>query len=222
MVMDKEKELEQVTRLVADCRRCPLYRTANKSVPGFGSANAKVFFIGEAPGFNEDQQGIPFCGQAGKLLDHFLGLANLTREEIFITNILKHRPPGNRDPQEEEIVACRPFLDRQIKIISPRVIITLGRFSLEKFLPGALISRVHGQPRFVDFAGKEYIVCPMYHPAASLRNGKIKALEEEDFIKLGQFLARLFGGRAEELAKEIKVTGDNREKAELGGQMKLI
>lgn len=211
-----------MARLVAECRRCPLYRTANKPVPGSGSPEAKVFLIGEAPGFNEDQQGIPFCGQAGKLLDYFLGLANLRREEIFITNILKHRPPGNRDPQEEEIAACRPFLDRQIEIIAPRVIIPLGRFSLAKFLPGVLISQVHGQPRFVDFAGKEYIVYPMYHPAASLRNGKIKALEEEDFIKLGQFLAKLFGEKSGELSKEIKVVKDNREKADSGGQMKLI
>lgn len=211
-----------MARLVAECRRCPLYRTANKPVPGSGSPEAKVFLIGEAPGFNEDQQGIPFCGQAGKLLDYFLGLANLRREEIFITNILKHRPPGNRDPQEEEIAACRPFLDRQIEIIAPRVIIPLGRFSLAKFLPGVLISQVHGQPRFVDFAGKEYIVYPMYHPAASLRNGKIKALEEEDFLKLGQFLAKLFGEKSGELSKEIKVVKDNREKADSGGQMKLI
>ena len=220
--MDKEKELERVASLVADCRRCPLYRTANKSVPGSGSSNAKVFFIGEAPGFYEDQQGIPFCGRAGKLLDFLLELAGLSRGEVFIANMLKHRPPGNRDPSEEEMAACRPFLDRQIEVIAPRVIITLGRFSLEKFLPGALISQVHGQPRFVDFAGKEYIVCPMYHPAASLRSGKIKTLEEEDFIKLGQFLAKLFGGKSGELAEEMKAVGDERKKADTSGQMKLI
>lgn len=218
MVMDKRKELDRVAKMVVDCQRCPLYKMAKKSVPGSGSFKAKVFFIGEAPGFNEDQQGIPFCGQAGKLLDYFLGLANLTREEIFITNILKHRPPNNRDPQEREIAACRPFLDRQIEVITPRVIVTLGRFSMEKFLPGALISQVHGQPRFVDFAGKEYIICPMYHPAASLRSGKIKTLEEEDFIKLGQFLIKLSGGKL----KPAKQEKDSSQKEDSDEQMRLI
>ncbi|MDD3679662.1 MAG: uracil-DNA glycosylase, partial [Candidatus Shapirobacteria bacterium] len=167
MVSDNKKELTRVADMVAECRRCPLYKTAKNPVPGVGDSSARVFLIGEAPGFNEDQQGIPFCGRAGKLLDYFLSLASLSREEVFITNMLKHRPPNNRDPMEEEIAACRPFLDRQIETVSPRIIATLGRFSMNKFLPGALISQVHGQPRFADFNGREYIIFPMYHPAAA-------------------------------------------------------
>jgi|UPI000382817A uracil-DNA glycosylase len=219
MVVDKQEALSRVAQMVADCRRCPLYKTANKPVPGQGNSEAQVFFIGEAPGFNEDQQGIPFCGRAGKLLEEFLGLAGLTRAEVFIANMLRHRPPDNRDPSEAEIAACRPFLDRQIEVVEPRIIVTLGRFSLEKFLPDSLISQVHGQPRFVDFAGKEYIVFPMYHPAASLRNGKIKALEEKDFIKLGQFLAKLNQAQEETGSGSLRQISDQ-DKTEK--QMKLI
>jgi DNA polymerase len=172
-----------------------------------------VFFIGEAPGFNEDQKGVPFCGRAGQLLDQLLALAGLKREEVFITNMLKHRPPNNRDPEEKEIAACRPFLDRQLAVVNPRVIVTLGRFSMAKFLPEVLISQVHGQPRFAKYGDKEYIIFPMYHPAASLRNGKIKELEEKDFSSLGQFLEKLSSRGTEESEPETKKT-DN--------QMRLI
>jgi len=191
-----------------------LWRRATKAVPGEGSFDAQVVFVGEAPGFHEDQRGIPFCGAAGKLLDKLLALAKLRRDEVFITNVLKHRPPGNRDPLPSEIEACRPFLDRQIKIIEPKIIVTLGRFSMAKFLPNALISQVHGQPRFVKFGGKEIIVVPMYHPAAALRNGKIMATEQEDFIKLGKFLEKLKGEEKIEIEKE--------EKTEEKEQLKLI
>ena len=219
MVVNKQEALSRVAQMVTDCRRCPLYKTANKSVPGQGNSDAQIFFIGEAPGFNEDQQGIPFCGRAGKLLEEFLGLAGLTRAEVFIANMLRHRPPNNRDPSEAEIIACRPFLDRQIEVVEPKIIVTLGRFSLEKFLPGSLISQVHGQPRFVDFVGKEYIVFPMYHPAASLRNGKIKALEEKDFIKLGQFLAKLNQAQQEPGSDSLRQVSDQNKTEK---QMKLI
>jgi uracil-DNA glycosylase len=216
MVENKQEALDKVAQMVNECQRCSLYKTANKSVPGQGNPEAQVFFIGEAPGFNEDQKGVPFCGRAGKLLDQFLELAGLGREEVFIANMLRHRPPNNRDPKEEEIAACRPFLDRQIEIIDPKIIVTLGRFSLEKFLPGRLISQVHGQPRFADYGNKEYIIYPMYHPAASLRNGKIKALEEEDFVNLGKFLLKLNKARD----KDSQTT--NEDKAGEKEQMKLI
>lgn len=216
---DKQEALDRVAKMVENCRRCPLYKTAKKAVPGQGNPEAKVFFIGEAPGFNEDQTGIPFCGRAGKLLDELLALAGLKREEVFIANMLRHRPPNNRDPSEAEIAACRPFLDRQIEIVDPKVIVTLGRFSMEKFLPGRLISQVHGQPRFVDFAGKEYIVFPMYHPAASLRNGKIKAGEEKDFVALGQFLTKL--DRVQE-KKQPDLPGPTSSQDKEEKQMKLI
>ncbi len=217
MVIDKKEALDQISQLVASCQRCRLYQTANSPVPGTGNPEALVFFVGEAPGFNEDQQGVPFCGRAGKLLDFFLELAFLNRKEVFIANMLRHRPPNNRDPLEEEMVACQPFLDRQIEIVSPRVIVTLGRFSLEKFLPGAQISQVHGQPRFVQFKGREKIVFPMYHPAASLRSGRIRVLEEEDFKKLGQFLLKLTENQENKQKDSPKSNQNKTEK-----QMKLI
>ena len=210
--MDKQEESAKVAEEVKKCRKCGLWRGAIQSVPGEGSFDAKVIFVGEAPGFHEDQRGIPFCGAAGKLLDKLLTSIRLKRDEVFITNVLKHRPPGNRDPSPEEIEACRSFLDRQIEIIEPEIIVTLGRFSMAKFLPNALISQVHGQPRFVQWGERELIVIPMYHPAAALRNGKIMMAEQEDFIKLGKFLEKLNGGEEVEVEKE-------KEKEE---QLKLI
>jgi len=200
--MDKQEELNAIAEEVKKCRKCGLWRGAIQSVPGEGSFDAKVIFVGEAPGFHEDQRGIPFCGAAGKLLDKLLALARLKRDEVFICNMLRHRPPNNRDPSPEEIEACRSFLDRQIEIIEPKIIVTLGRFSMAKFLPNALISQVHGQPRFVEFEGKEIIVIPMYHPAAALRNGKIMVAEQEDFIKLEEFLEKLEGKGTVEIERE--------------------
>jgi len=210
--MDKQEELIKIAEEVKKCRKCSLWQGAIQSVPGEGSFDAEVVFVGEAPGFHEDQRGIPFCGAAGKLLDKLLALAKLRRDEVFITNVLKHRPPGNRDPLPSEIEACRPFLDRQIGIIEPKIIATLGRFSMAKFLPNVLISQVHGQPRFVQRGERELIVVPMYHPAAALRNGKIMVAEQEDFMKLGKFLEKLNGGEEVEVEKE-------KEKEE---QLKLI
>ena len=214
--MDKQGELIKIAEEVKKCRKCGLWRGATQSVPGEGSFDAKVVFVGEAPGFNEDQKGIPFCGAAGKLLDKLLALARLKRDEVFITNVLKHRPPGNRDPSPEEIGACRSFLDHQIEIFEPKIIVTLGRFSMAKFLPNALISQIHGQPRFVQWGERELIVIPMYHPAAALRNGKIMAEEQKDFGKLGAFLEKLEGKEKIEIEKEEKVEEKEKE------QLKLI
>jgi len=171
-------------------------------------------FIGEGPGFYEDKEGRPFVGQAGKLLDKLLDSINLPRKEIFICNMLRHRPPENRDPLPQEIEACRPFLDKQIEIIDPRIIVTLGRYSLNKFLPGEFISKVHGQARFVDFAGKKMIVIPMYHPAAALRNGIIMEEIKKDFQKIVQFLER-----NKELLETQAVKDEDKNKAD---QMSLI
>jgi len=201
---EKKKELKKITQKVANCRRCSLYKNTTKPVPGEGDPQAEVMFIGEAPGYWEDQQGRPFVGQAGKLLNELLQLIKLPRESAFITNVIKHRPPGNRDPLPEEIEACREFLDTQIKIIDPKVIVTLGRFSLNKFLPGEFISKIHGQARFVEFAGRKRIVIPMYHPAAALRNEKIMRELRNDFQKIPRFLE---GSLSEEKEK-------NKEKKE--------
>lgn len=186
--MNKQKNLDEIAGRVKKCTRCSLYKQANNPVPGEGSPEAEIMFIGEGPGYHEDRLGRPFVGQAGKLLDQLLSSIKVDRKDVFIGNMVKHRPPGNRDPLPAEIEACRPFLDEQVKIIDPKIIVTLGRFSMNKFLPGEYISKIHGQARFVNLAGKKRIVMPMYHPAAALRNGRIMEEIKEDFKKLPQFL----------------------------------
>jgi len=186
--MGTREELEKIAKRVEKCTRCPLYKKATNPVPGEGNPNAEIMFVGEGPGYWEDQKGRPFVGQAGKLLDQLLVSIKLTRKEVFIGNMVKHRPPGNRDPLPEEIKACQPFLDEQIEIINPKIIVTLGRFSMAKFLPDEKISQIHGQARFVNWEGKKLIVLPMYHPAAALRRGEVMRQIKEDFLKIPQLL----------------------------------
>lgn len=169
----------------------PLKKGATRLVFGTGNTEAKILCIGEGPGYNEDLQGLPFVGQAGKLLDKLLPLAGLKRKDVFITNIVHHRPPGNRDPEPNEIEAYGKYLDKIIEIIEPEVILTLGRFSMAKFLPNVFISQVHGKKYEVDWNGKNIIVIPMYHPAASLRNGNILELEKNDFFQLKEILSKM-------------------------------
>lgn len=166
----------------------PLKNGATKLVFGTGNTEAKVMCIGEGPGFNEDKEGIPFVGQAGRLLDKLLPLAGLERKKVFITNVVHHRPPGNRDPLPNEIEAYGRYLDQIIEIIDPKVILTLGRFSMAKFLHNVTITSVHGKKFEVPFNGKWLVVIPMYHPAASLRNGSILEAEKKDFLKLKEIL----------------------------------
>ena len=184
----KKNKLQEISQKIKDCQKCSLFRTANKSVPGEGSPKAKILFIGEAPGYYEDQQGRPFVGRAGKLLDSCLEEIGLSRKEVFIANILKHRPPDNRDPLPDEITACRKWLDKQVEIINPEVIATLGRFSMNKFLPGVFISQTHGQAHFANFNKKKYLIFPLYHPAAALRNGNILQELKKDFAKLKELV----------------------------------
>lgn len=169
---------------IADCPRCVLAKTRTQTVPGSGPATADVMCIGEAPGAREDEQGLPFVGPAGRFLDELLAAAGLSRETVYIANVVKCRPPGNRDPEPEEIAACRPYLDRQIEIIDPKVIVTLGRFSMQRWFPGATIGRIHGRPQELD--GR--IVVPMYHPAAALHRGDLRPVIEADFAKLPALL----------------------------------
>jgi uracil-DNA glycosylase family 4 len=173
---------------VEECQQCPLYKRANRGVPGEGSPDARIMFIGEGPGYWEDQKGIPFCGAAGNLLDKLLQLIKLDRKEVFIGNVIKHRPPNNRDPLPAEIEACKSWLDKQIEIIQPEIIVTLGRFSMAKFLPEAKISRIHGQYQTVEFQNRKIIIMPMYHPAAGLRRGEILEDLKTDFLKLRELL----------------------------------
>ncbi len=177
---EREKALEELHEEIRHCTRCPLHRGRTHAVPGAGPVNAKVMFIGEAPGFHEDQQGRPFVGRAGKLLDDLLEEAHIDRNEVYITNVLKCRPPGNRDPKVDEVEACRPFLERQIELVNPQVIVTLGRYSMALAYPDEKISLVHGQPRRVE--GRIYF--PMYHPAAALRQPSLRSVVKEDFQTL--------------------------------------
>lgn len=169
----------------------PLKECATNLVFGSGNTEAKVLAIGEGPGRMEDASGQPFVGPAGKLLDKLFPLSGLERKKVFITNVVHHRPPSNRDPEPDEISAYGIYLDEIIKIIKPKVIITLGRFSMAKFLPSAKISGVHGKRYGVMWRGRSVVVVPMYHPAASLRNGSILEAEKKDFIQLRKILLDL-------------------------------
>jgi uracil-DNA glycosylase len=182
-----EDTLETIAAEVRACRACTLYYGRKNAVPGVGSPHARVMFIGEGPGFHEDQQGLPFVGAAGKFLDELLEMIGFARDEVFIANVIKCRPPGNRDPRPEEIGACRPFLDRQIALIRPQIVVTLGRYSMERYFPGAKISQVHGQARKID----GILYCPMYHPAAALHQPSLRRDVEEDMAKIPDLLARI-------------------------------
>jgi DNA polymerase len=182
-----EDVLRQVADEVSVCTKCVLHYSRKLAVPGEGPANAEILFIGEGPGFHENEQGRPFVGAAGKFLEELLGKVGLHRNQVFITNVVKCRPPANRDPLPEEVETCtRAYLDRQIQAINPKVIVTLGRFSMGLFIPNAKISSVHGQA--MQLKGR--LVVPMYHPAAALHQGSLKPVVESDFARLPELIAR--------------------------------
>ncbi len=183
--MSAEERLARLAQEISVCRQCPLHETRKKAVPGEGPADAEIMLIGEGPGFHENEQGRPFVGAAGKFLEQLLEQANLSRAEVFIANVVKCRPPGNRDPQPEELAACGAYLDAQMEIINPSVVVTLGRFSMAKFIPDAKISAVHGQMRK---AGERFVI-PMFHPAAALHQPQLKPAILGDFAKLPDQLA---------------------------------
>lgn len=187
----KFEELHKLKDVMEKDDSLPLKKGANKLVFGSGNTEASILCIGEGPGRNEDATGLPFVGQAGKLLDKLLLLAGLERKKVFITNIVHHRPPENRDPEPNEIEAYGKYLDKIIKIIKPKMIITLGRFSMAKFLPDVFISTVHGKKYDITFSGMDITVIPMYHPAASLRNGKVLEAEQKDFVQLKEILGKM-------------------------------
>jgi len=168
------------------CRDCELAQYRTKVVPGEGAEDADLLFIGEAPGWHEDQQGRPFVGPAGQFLDQLLASIGLHREEVYIANVIKCRPPQNRDPLPAEMQSCRKWLDRQIEIIQPQVIVTLGRYSLARYFPNQSIGKIHGKPRKLG----DVIYYPMYHPAAALHQGSLRRTIETDMLKIPQILAR--------------------------------
>ena len=172
---------------IARCRECEeLAGTRNKVVPGEGPENSQIVFIGEAPGFHEDQQGRPFVGQAGQFLEQLLGSIGLKRDDVYICNVIKCRPPGNRDPLPMEIKNCQKWLDRQLELLAPKMIVTLGRYSLARYFPGETISKVHGKARKEN----NIIYFAMYHPAAALHQQSLRQTIEVDIRKIPELLAK--------------------------------
>lgn len=186
-------ELVELYEEIADCPACDLARTRTQTVPGSGPAPAEVMCVGEGPGAREDEQGLPFVGAAGRFLDELLAGIGMSRETVHIANVVKCRPPGNRDPQPEEIAACQPFLERQIALVDPLLIVTLGRFSMARWFSGTTISRIHGQPKRVG----NRLVVPMFHPAAALRRGELRTVIAADFARIPELIEEARAIRAE-------------------------
>ena len=188
---ERQAALDAIGAEVAACTRCRLHQTRTKAVPGEGTAATEVLFVGEGPGFNEDRQGRPFVGQAGALLSELLGAVSWSRDEVFITNVVKCRPPENRDPEPDEIAACAGFLTRQLAALDPALVVTLGRFSMARFNPGARIGQVHGtfRPADPESGAPEALTYAMYHPAAALHQGNLRRVIEADILKLPAVLA---------------------------------
>jgi len=212
--MSSEEILKEVAAEVSICEQCALWKGRTKAVPGEGNPHAKVMFIGEGPGYYEDKQGRPFVGPAGHLLDELLASIDLKRADVFITNVVKCRPPENRDPKPEEIEACNDYLDRQIAAIQPQVIVTLGRYSMAKFFGSEKISAIHGRARKID--GR--MCFAMYHPAAGLHQASLMDTIRADFKKIPQVMAE-----AERLAAEGKMRAEPpRPKEEPPEQLSLF
>ncbi|HRI55514.1 MAG TPA: uracil-DNA glycosylase [Anaerolineae bacterium] len=187
-------ELDQLAAQIRACQRCRLAQTRGQAVPGEGPENAPILLIGEGPGAQEDRQGRPFVGRSGALLEKLLASIGLSRGDVFIANVVKCRPPENRDPLPDEIAACQPYLDRQVELLRPRLILTLGRISMARYFPGQSITRIHGQIQWVGATG--YV--PMFHPAAALRNPQWMAAMRADFAQLAPLVAELYPGRSGE------------------------
>lgn len=203
MATDRASQLAEIAAQVRGCTLCDLHRGRTKTVPGAGNPNSEIMFIGEGPGYHEDQQGLPFVGRSGDYLVRLLKSIGLTRDQVFIGNVVKCRPPENRDPLPEEIATCKPYLDHQVEIIDPLVIATLGRFSMARYFPGGKITQIHGKPKIEN--GRAYY--PLFHPAAVLRNPNLEPQMEADFKRLPDLLAEIRALRAAG-AKQDDAPGD--------------
>lgn len=180
-------ELTDLYAQIRTCTRCLLSQSRTRAVPGEGPEDAAVLFIGEAPGFHEDKTGRPFVGAAGQFLEELLASIGMTRQDVYIANVIKCRPPGNREPSPVEIEACQAYLDRQIELIRPKMVITLGRFSMARYFPGGKISSIHGKPLKID----NVLYYPMFHPAAALHQPKLRHTVEQDMLKIPELLAEI-------------------------------
>jgi uracil-DNA glycosylase len=191
-VVDKQAELDKLRTDILEKNICPeLAEQATNLVMGDGNLNAEIVFIGEAPGKNEDEQGLPFVGAAGKFLNEMLATAGMERSDVYITNIVKYRPPNNRDPLPDEKKAFWPYLLKQLQIIQPKVIVTLGRHSMEYFLPDMKISQIHGEAKRIQFGDAKLVIVPLYHPAAALYNGALRQTLIEDFLLVPKIIEKL-------------------------------
>lgn len=190
--MNKQSQLDQIAADIREKNVCPdLAKTATNLVMGDGNLDSDIVFIGEAPGKNEDLQGLPFVGAAGKFLNEMLAAAGMERSDVYITNIVKYRPPNNRDPLPEEKAAFWPYLLKQLQIIQPKVVITLGRHSMEYFLPGMKIGQIHGEPKRIQFGEQKIVIMPLFHPAAALYNGSLRQTLIDDFLKVPTVIEQL-------------------------------
>jgi uracil-DNA glycosylase family 4 len=206
---DRKQALEEIAAEVRVCTRCRLHQGRTRAVPGEGHPETEVVFVGEGPGYNEDQQGRPFVGAAGGLLAELVRSVGWERDEVFITNVVKCRPPGNRDPEPDEIAACRPYLERQLRVLDPALVVTLGRFSMNTFMPGARISSAHGTVRPVDPAtgAGDALAYAMYHPAAAFRQNALKETLRADMAGIPEVLLRAREMRREHAAARGVVEG---------------
>lgn len=196
MADQKQAQLDQIRADIIEKNICPeLAAQAHNLVMGDGNLNAEIVFIGEAPGKNEDEQGLPFVGAAGKFLNEMLAAAKLERSDVYITNIVKYRPPNNRDPLPEEKKAFWPYLARQLDVIAPKVVVTLGRHSMEYFLPDAKISQIHGEAKRISFGDKKIVIVPLYHPAAALYNGSMRGTLIDDFLRVPKIIEMIKEGK---------------------------
>lgn len=195
---EREQNLRLIAQQVAACQNCALHQGRKRAVPGDGAISAEIMFIGEGPGQQEDEQGLPFVGRSGQYLEELLRMVGLTRQQVYITNVVKCRPPNNRDPLPTEIDSCKSFLDRQIEIINPILIATLGRFSMARYFPNGKITQIHGKPKYAD--GRIYY--PLFHPAAVLRNPDLRPLMEADFKQLVELAKKAKSGMSPETQKE--------------------
>jgi len=215
--VERAAALRQYAEETSTCTRCALARGRTQVVFGSGSHDAELMFVGEAPGFHEDQQGVPFVGQAGKLLDELLGGIGLTRADVFVVNVLKCRPPGNRDPQPEEIASCEPHLFRQIELIQPKLVATLGNFAT-KLLSGkpAGITRVHGYEQEVTLGARTVLLYPLFHPAAALYTPSMLEVLEKDFARIPALLERTLDGPAVQSEPPLAELASEPESVQLG------
>ena len=189
---DKQSQLDRVRADIIEKNICPkLAAGAKNLVMGDGDINAEIVFIGEAPGKKEDETGLPFVGAAGKFLNEMLAATGMERSDVYITNIVKYRPPNNRDPSPEEKSAFWPYLLKQLQIIEPKVVITLGRHSMEYFLPGMKIGQIHGQPKRIQFGDHKIVIIPLFHPAAALYNGGLRQTLIDDFVRVPEIISKI-------------------------------